>query len=101
MWRTAAILATGIITAVPLADDDVLEPSVRNEVEHAISAAERHGAATNAFSCVSAFREAYPTGGMSRSAVALKLVSAQRSDGRWLAGTNDVTASALEVLKSL
>lgn len=100
MWPAASIIAAGIIVAVPLVDDDILEPSVRNEVDHALSVAERLGA-TNGTADAAVFSAAYPTNGLSRTAIALKLVSAQRPDGRWTSGTNDVTAAALEVLKSL
>ena len=101
MWPALLIIAAEIIVAVPLANDDILEPSVRNEVDHALSVSERTGAATNRTADAAAFSVAYPTTGLSRTAIALKLVSAQRSDGRWISGTNDVTAAALEVLKSL
>ena len=101
MWMPAAMLATGVMVAVPLANEDFLEPSVRNEVDHAISVAERGCPGTNTLSAAYAFCEAFPTGGLSRTGIALKLVSSQRSDGRWFAGTNDVTAAVLEVLKSL
>ena len=82
------------ITAHPLANEDVLEPSVLNEVEHAISRAPTNsppGVASTPF----------PTNGLSRTALALRIVSSQRPDGRWLDGTNDVTSAAVEVLRSL
>ena len=56
-------------------------------------------AATNAPPRVSA--DVFGTNGLTRTEIALKLVSAQKSDGRWLSGTNDVTSAALEILKSL
>ena len=38
------------------------------------------------------------TGSVTRTALAVKLVSEQRADGRWLSGTNDVTAAAAGAL---
>jgi len=83
-----------VVTAHPLANEDVLEPSVMNEVEHAIARAPTNsppGAASTPF----------PTNGLSRTALALRLVSSQRADGRWLSGTNDVTAAARRLLEDL
>ena len=80
-----------IITAQPLVNEDVLEPSVRNEVCHALSLAP-----TNAPVCT---MTPIPTNGFNRTQIAVRLVSAQRADGRWLVGTNDVTSAAVEILK--
>ena len=79
------------------ASNDALEPSVLNEVEHAISRAEGLLAPTSAASA--AFAKLYETNGLSATDAAVGLVSSQRSDGRWLAGTNDVTCAALDVLR--
>ena len=94
MKLAALSLAAAAIVAQPLANDDVLEPSVLNEVEHAISVAP-----TNPPPASAAWDP--KTNGLSRTAVALRLVSAQRADGRWLDGTNDVTAAALGILERL
>ena len=90
---TSAALLAVAITAHPLANADVLEPSVQNEVDHAIARAP-----TNA-PPAAAWRPA--TNGLSRTAVAIRLVSAQRADGRWFDGTNDVTAAVLPLLSDL
>ena len=82
-----------VLTAHPLANEEVLEPSVRNEVEHALSLAPTNAPA--------AFDLPFATNGMSRTQIAIRLVSLQRSDGRWRVGTNDVTSSSVELLKSL
>ena len=82
-----------VLTAHPLANEEVLEPSVRNEVEHALSLAPTNAPA--------AFELPFETNGMSRTQIAIRLVSLQRSDGRWRVGTNDVTSSSVELLKSL
>ena len=89
-WITAALAAT--ISALPISNEDVLGQSVLNEVAHAISIAP-----TN----TSAATWAPQTNGLSRTAVAIRLVSMQRADGRWMEGTNDVTSAALRMLREL
>ena len=86
------VLAVSIM-AQPLVNEDVLEPSVRNEVRHALSLAP-----TNA---PPAMIPPAWTNGQNRTQVAIRLVSAQRADGRWLVGTNDVTSAAVELLKEV
>jgi len=90
-----AIAATVVVQ--PLVDRDVLEPSVQNEVDHALARAPMEGAER----VEGVERAPFPTNGMSRTDIAIRLVSEQRSDGRWRVGTNDVTAAAVEILKSL
>jgi hypothetical protein len=90
----ALSLAAAAIVAQPLANDDVLEPSVLNEVEHAISVAP-----TNPPPPSAAWDP--KTNGLSQTAVAIRLVASQRADGRWLDGTNDVTAAALRLLEAI
>ena len=82
------------IVAQPLVNEDVLEPSVMNEVEHALAVAP-----TNAPPVTVSWDPG--TNGLSRTALALRLVSSQRADGRWFDGTNDVTAVARRLLESL
>ena len=98
------ILAVSL-TVQPLADEDVLEPSIQNEVDHALSIAP---AVTNLPPCAvsnllktAANGDFFATNGLSRTAIAIRLVSAQKRDGRWFIGTNDVTFAALEILRSL
>ena len=86
-------VAAAVIVARPLANDDVLEPSVMNEVEHAISIAPTNPPPSAAWDP--------KTNGLSQTAVAIRLVASQRADGRWLDGTNDVTAAALGILERL
>lgn len=88
----AALLALSI-TAQPLVNEDVLEPSVRNEVRHALALAPTNAPA--------AAVPAAWTNGQNRTQVAIRLVSAQKADGRWLVGTNDVTSAAVEILKEV
>jgi len=102
-----ALALAATITAHPLANDDFLEPSVRNEVDHALDVARAALAArgTNA-TCAASTRapcEIWPftTNGTSRTGIAIRIVSNQQDDGRWTCGTNDVTAAAIELLESL
>lgn len=124
-------LLAAVSLALPaLVSEDVLEPSVRNEVDHALSAApaEAWTAATNDVPTSAVLLPACPfcgsrplppaadpqrpvpllpnpdwfgTNGLSATAIALKLVSAQGADGRWYVGTNDVTVTALRILRTL
>ena len=89
--KVPVIVLAVSITAQPLVNEDVLEPSVRNEVRHALSLAP-----TNA--PVATILPVW-TNGQNRTQVAIRLVSAQRADGRWLVGTNDVTTAVVEILK--
>ena len=82
-----------IITAHPLANEDFLEPSVRNEVRHALSLAPTNAPAATVPTSW--------TNGLDRTQVAIRLVSAQKADGRWLVGTNDVTSAVVEILKEV
>lgn len=91
--KLLALALAVTITAHPLVSEDMLEPSVRNEVDHALSLAP-----TNASASVSL---PFVTNGLSNSQLAIRLISAQGPDGRWRAGTNDFTAAAVRVLKSL
>ena len=115
------IILAAIVQIQPIVSEDVLEPSVRNEVDHALSLAAAAMstnspaaaapspfaiAATNAFAFVASPTNAVPgdifgTNGLSATEIAIKLVSSQRADGRWLSGTNDVTATAIQILLSL
>ena len=138
--RLPLILAA-LVQIQPIVSEDVLEPSVRNEVDHALSLAAAAMSTnsppaaaispspaaiaatnsppavvstpspiaqptTNAFAFVASPTNAAPgdifgTNGLSATEIAIKLVSSQRADGRWLSGTNDVTAAAIQILLSL
>ena len=91
--KTTALALAAVITAQPLVNEDVLEPSVRNEVRHALGIAPTNAPAAMALPI--------PTNGLNRTQIAIGLVSAQKGDGRWFAGTNDVTSAAIELLKEL
>ncbi len=126
---TALILSAALVTLQPLVSEEVLELSVQNEVDHALSRApaEAWTAATNVapvvavastndvrgactYACACAATSApvvappadvFGTNGLSATAIALKLISAQGPDGRWRVGTNDVTVTALRILRTL
>jgi len=89
-WIPLTVAVT--ISAHPLQNEDVLGPSILNEVEHAISIAPTNAPAA----------EWTPrTNGLSRTDIAVRIVSSQRADGRWMEGTNDVTSAALQILREL
>ena len=88
-----ALVIAAVITAQPLVNEDVLEPSVRNEVRHALSLAPTNAPTATVLPV--------PTNGLNRTQLAIRLVSAQKADGRWFVGTNDVTSAATELLKEL
>ena len=97
-------LAAAAISAQPISDGSILEPSVENEVAHALSrippgaAGVSQGAAARA---AAATNDVFSTNGLNATAIAVKLVSSQNSEGRWIVGTNDFTAVASDILESL
>ena len=91
------ILIAALIVAQPLVDADVLEPSVQNEVDHALSRAPTNEVPLSAESV--AFAALWETNGASATDCAIALVSSQRSDGRWLYGGKDVTPAAARLLR--
>ena len=101
MKALAAILAA--IEFGTIVSDDVLEPSVRNEVDHALARAAEVGRATEKSTAVASTASVPSawTNGLSATAIALKFVSSQRADGHWFDGTNDVTGSVVQVLEKL
>ena len=93
LLKPIALAFAAVLTAQPLVNEDVLEPSVRNEVWHALSIAPTNAPAATALPV--------PTNGLNRTQIAIGLISAQKGDGRWFVGTNDVTSAAVELLKEL
>ena len=105
-----AILFAASFGIQPLPQPDgPLEPSVQNEVDHAIALGERwlaahvsavagrppyQGCCTNA--------DLFATNGLTREGIAIKLISSQRAGGWWLMETNAApTRLAVEILKGL
>lgn len=93
-----ALLLAQLLEAPAAVSPDVLEPSVRNEVEHALDTAPTN-AAFSAGAEIPA--DVFGTNGLDRTSIAIRLVSSQRADGRWMCGTNDVTAVAVDILMGL
>ena len=96
MGLVLSILLPVVITAHPLANEEVLEPSVQNEVDHALNVA-----STNAVPLTAAARDfarLYATNGMNATERATSLISSQK-DGCWYwLGTN-VTPVAVRILR--
>lgn len=91
-----AILFPVVITAHPLANAEVLEPSVQNEVDHALNVA-----STNAVPLTAAardFAKLYETNGMNATSRAISLVSSQK-DGCWYWQGTNVTPVAVRLLR--
>ena len=88
------MILAATLSLQPLVSEDVLEPSVQNEVDHAIAMGET-ALGTNVVEVL------VGTNSLTATQKAIRLVSSQRSDGRWFVGTNDVTAVAVEILKNL
>lgn len=101
----ALILAISIVTPTTLVDADVLEPSVQNEVDHALDLVPTNVLSkvdyTHDFRIFCATNDFFGTNGLSHSEIAIKLISCQKAGGTWTYGTNDVTAVAVEILKDL
>ena len=92
------LLLAAVITAHPLANADVLEPSVQNEVDHALNVASTNEVpVTEALVDFAAF---YATNRLNATDCAIRLISTQR-DGRWLWGGADVTPVATRILRRL
>ena len=92
------VLFAVVITAQPLANEEVLEPSVQNEVDHALNVA-----STNAVPPSAAgrdFARLYTTNGMNATERAIALVSAQR-DGCWFWQGTNVTPVAVRLLRQM
>jgi len=106
----ACAAASAAIPLQPLVSPEVLEPSVLNEVEHALSRANARIAKAKAAAKASTNANAkaaadaplpFRTNGLSATELAIRLVSTQRADGGWRAGTNDCTAAAVRILEAL
>ena len=97
-----AAASAATISAQPIADGDVLEPSVENEVEHALSAIPAGAIdASRDSRAFAATNDVFSTNGLDATQTAIKIVSLQNSEGRWIVGTNDFTAVAADILKRL
>jgi len=77
---------------------EALEPSVLNEIDRALAVAPCETCGTNAVGPVG---DVFATNGLAASAVAIRLVSLQRSDGSWFVGGTNFTAEAVRILSAL
>ena len=99
-----AILFAATLGVQPLPQPDgPLEPSVQNEVDHAVALGERWLAAHAPKSGARApTGDLFATNGLTREQIAVKLVSSQRAGGWWLVETNAApTRLSIEILKGL
>jgi len=86
------------ITAQPLVSGDVLEPSVQNEVDHALSRVSTNAVSPTAASV--AFARLFETNGMDATTRAITLVSWQK-DGSWFYCGTNVTPVAVQILRDV
>lgn len=107
---TVTAVTIAAIELGTIASEDVLEPSVQNEVDHALSRSSvfDEAATTNAFGGASSTNAVVfadiPvtwTNGLSVTEKAIRLISLQNAEGRWMDGTNDVTRSVRSILQKL
>lgn len=84
-----------IITAQPLANPEVLEPSVANEVEHALKKAPKDMLGDPPTVAERDFAKFCSTNCPNATQRAVFLVSTQRNDGRWYWRGTNVTAIAI------
>jgi hypothetical protein len=89
--------------------DGPLEPSIQNEVDHAVDLAEawlarQTNQMATAVSVSNGFDVArlFATNGLTREKIALRLVSSQKGGGWWIVSTNAApTRAVIEILKGL
>lgn len=101
MKSVLAMICASSFAISPIPHEDApLEPSIQNEVDHAVDLAEGWlalNAGTNSPS-----GDHFGTNGMTRTGIALKLLRLQRSGGYWTTNTNDApTKLAVSILKGL
>ena len=116
MKSVLAILFAATVGIQPLPQPDgPLEPSIQNEVDHAVALGERWLAAvasarrpcqgTNVVSVAGrppCQGDLFATNGLTRERIAVKLISSQRAGGWWLMETNTApTRLAIDILKGL
>lgn len=90
------LMLAAAITAELIGGPDTLGESILNEVEHALA---RAPADTNA--CLCAGRDMFATNGLSSSAIAIRIVSLQKDDGRWMVNGTNCTHEAVGILRAV
>ena len=107
MKSVLAILFAASLGIQPLPQPDgPLEPSVQNEVDHAVALGERwlaaHAPAGGLAVTNAPAGDLFSTNGLTRERIAVKLISSQRAGGWWLMETNAApTRLAVDILKGL
>ena len=96
-----SLAATFPVRMIPQ-EDEVLEPSIQNEVDHAIDRGEAWLAASQLTNRLERVQDLFSTNALTREKIALKLISSQKGEGWWVTPTNAApTRLALEILKGL
>ena len=95
MTLCSIVLTGAALVAQPLVDADVLEPSVQNEVDHALALASTNEVAVTRASVD--FATLYATNSMTATERAISLVSSQK-EGHWMFAGADVTPVAVRIL---
>ena len=90
------ILLLSVITAQPLVNEEILEPSVANEVEHALALVPTNVVPKNV--AMVDFARLYATNGLNATQKAIRLVSTQKGGCWFYQGTN-VTPVAVQLLQ--
>ncbi|MGN0853327.1 MAG: hypothetical protein ACI4Q3_08120 [Kiritimatiellia bacterium] len=101
MKSVLAIFFAAAFAVKPLPQEEgPLEPSIQNEVDHALAVAGKWLADHATTNVVSA--DLFATNGLTREKIAIRLISLQRGEGYWLTPTNPAaTKLAVEILKGL
>lgn len=94
--RLKSTLFPAVLSAHPLANEEVLEPSVLNEVDHALSLVPTNAVPPTA--AAADFAKLYATNGLSATQRAIALVSSQKGGSWFWQGTN-VTPVAVHLLR--
>lgn len=95
MKTSAAILAVSISANV-INGPETLEPSIVNEVEHALSRAP-----VVSEPMTNAVADVFATNGLSATATAIRLVSLQKADGTWMVNGTNMTQEAVRILRDV
>ena len=94
------LLVAAALVVRPPANPDILEPSIQNEVDHALAIVPVRPAETNlaVIAVQREFARIYATNGMNRTERAIALVSAQKN-GEWFYRGTNVTEAAVKLLQ--
>jgi hypothetical protein len=118
MKLVLAMIFAAVFGLKPIAHEEaaMLEPSIQNEVDHAVSSGERwlkanaslpgdiYEAADNGTNKISSLAKKIfdSTNSLTRTRIAINLISSQRADGWWICPTNAApTRAAIQILKGL